>query len=254
MPTAAPAAARGTTSSARPCAITTCAPDCVASRAASSFVHHPAGPAPPRLAARRRLDRRVDALDALDQPRPRVVRRVGRVEAVGVGQDQQQVRVDQVGDLRREVVVVPDQRVLDLLDRDHVVLDHDRHDVELQQRQQSVARVQVALPVDEVRARQQRLRRGDPALGEQLVPVPEQPRLPDGGEHLPPREVLRPRRPRAEAVAARRDRARGHHDHLAAARADLRHLVGDRGHHRAVEALRARRQQVRAALQHQPPV
>jgi len=43
------------------------------------------------------------------------VHRVGGVEAGGVGEQQQEVGVDQVGHLRGEIVVVADQGVLDLL-------------------------------------------------------------------------------------------------------------------------------------------
>src|SRR5207248_427006 len=73
--------------------------------------------------------------------------RVGRVEAVHVGQQHQQVGLDEGGDQGAQVVVVAD---LDLLDGHRVVLVDDRQDAEAQQGQQRVARVEVAGAVADV--------------------------------------------------------------------------------------------------------
>ena len=72
-----------------------------------------------------------------------------------IGQQNQQVRVDQIRDQRRQVVVVAN---LDFFGRHDVVLVDDRHHLPLEQRQQRVARVEVPLTVGQIAAGQQRLR------------------------------------------------------------------------------------------------
>ena len=166
VPIASPCARRGSTSGSRPLAITTSVPPAVARRAAWSFVTMP--PVPCRsLAAGVALHRRVDALDAPDQRRVRVDRRVGGEEALARHQQRQQVGVDQVGGQRRQRVVLADAALCQLLDGHRVVLVDDRHHAVVQQRQQRVARVEVAEAVGEVAAGEQRLRHDDAVLGEQ---------------------------------------------------------------------------------------
>ncbi len=104
-----------------------------------------------------------------------------------IGQQDQQVGVDQVRHQRRQVVVVAD---LDFLGRDDVVLVDDRDDLALEQREQRVARVQVALAVGQIGARQQRLRDDQIFLRKQLVPHLHQLGLTDRGQHLLERDVL----------------------------------------------------------------
>ena len=113
--------------------------------------------------------------------------RIGRVQPLLIGQQDQQIGIDQVRDQRRQIVVVAD---LDFLGRDDVVLVDDRNDLALEQRQQRVARVEVALPVGQIRARQQRLRDDEIFLREELVPHLHQLGLPDRGQHLLERNIL----------------------------------------------------------------
>jgi hypothetical protein len=80
--------------------------------------------------------------------------RIPVVEAVDVAQDDEQVGVDQVGDQGREVIVIPE---LDLLDHDGVVFVDDRDDAELQEAQQGVAGMEVAIAVGEVVAGEENL-------------------------------------------------------------------------------------------------
>ena len=64
------------------------------------------------------------------------------------------------------------------------------HDLPLEQRQQRVARVEIALAVGQIGARQQRLRDDQVFRREQLVPHLHQPGLPDRGQHLLERNIL----------------------------------------------------------------
>ena len=73
--------------------------------------------------------------------------RIGGVQALLIGQQNQQVGIDQVRHERRQIVVVAD---LDFLGRDDVVFVDDRDDLALEQREQRVARVQVALAVGQI--------------------------------------------------------------------------------------------------------
>jgi hypothetical protein len=83
-------------------------------------------PAPPAIASRLVSP----ACGFGDQARGRVLARVGRVQALLVGQDHQRIGFDQVGDQRAEGVVVAE---LDLV-RDHgVVLVDDRDHAQAQQ-------------------------------------------------------------------------------------------------------------------------
>ena len=75
-----------------------------------------------------RLDLWRDFFDHAEERRLGLARhRLLEVQAVDVGQDDEQVRTDQVDDLGRQVVVVPEA---DLVGGDRVVLVHDRHDAE----------------------------------------------------------------------------------------------------------------------------
>ena len=85
----------------------------------------------------------------------------------------------------------------------------------VEQRQQRVARVQIALAIGQVRARQQRLRDDDPFAGKQLIPLLHQLGLAHGGQHLLERDVLAVLRDRA-APPPGDDRAGRHERHLMA--------------------------------------
>ena len=154
--------------------------------------------------------------------------RIGRiavVQAVDVGQQHQQRRADQVGDHRRQPVVVA-ERGLQLVDADRVVFVDDRHRAVFEQRQDRVADVQIARAVVEVVGRQQDLR-GVPAVGPQRAVVGfdqcfGRPR---------PRPAAGPGRSAAcsaQPAHARADRAGADQAHLAAGLHQLVQLFGQR--------------------------
>ena len=79
-----------------------------------------------------------------------------RVEAGLVGQDDQRVGFDQVGDQRGQRVVVAEP---DFVGGHGVVLVDDRDDTQVEQRAQRRARIQIALAVGKIFVREQDLRR-----------------------------------------------------------------------------------------------
>ena len=99
VPTGSPLAARWTMSASRPSAITTCAPDCVASRAASTFVAMPPVPRWPACPAAASSIAGPMWSTCSMSPGVGVRRGVRGVEPGRVGEQEQQVGVDEVGDL-----------------------------------------------------------------------------------------------------------------------------------------------------------
>ena len=159
VPTASPLTDLTRTLSVVPPATSTVTPDSVASRAACSFVVIPPVPAHGARARRQREDLVGDDRHFANQRRRRVPPRIGGEQPLLIGQQNQQIGVDQVRHQRRQIVVVAD---LDFLGRHDVVLVDDRHDLPLEQREQRVARVQVALAVGQVsRASAASARRSD---------------------------------------------------------------------------------------------
>ena len=134
----------------------------------------------------------------VEQLGPRRARRA-RVDALDLGQQHEQPRADEDRDLRRQRVVVAER---DLVGRGRVVLVHDRHRAEREQRRQRVAGVEVRGPVGHVDRGQQHLRRGQPLAAERLVPDALEPRLPERRRRLQLRQAPRASR-RARAAAAR---------------------------------------------------
>jgi hypothetical protein len=110
---------------------------------------HPAAAERALGSARGAHDRGPDVLDHVVERRRRLAgaRRLA-VQPVDVGDDHEQLGADQVHDRRGEIVVVAEA---DLLGGDRVVLVHDRHHAEPQQRVQRVARVEEALALLESR-------------------------------------------------------------------------------------------------------
>ena len=161
--------------------------------------------------------------------------RVGGEEAGLVGQQQQQIRLGQQRDQRRQVVVVAD---LDLGRRHRVVLVDDRHDAVFQQRDEHVARVQEAIAVGHVGAGQQHLPDVEAVELEEALPDVHQPALAHGRQHLLGRDGGRQRRV-VEPLPPGRDRAGGDDDDFAALAAERGALPGDLDHVRAVEPPRA---------------
>jgi hypothetical protein len=106
---------------------------------------------------------------------------VRRVEAVDVGEEDEQVRFDERGHQRAEVVVVAD---LDFLDSDGVVLVDDRHHAEGEQGEQRVPRVQVPRAIADVLRRQENLAHGQAVSLERDLVLPHEHGLSDRGRRL----------------------------------------------------------------------
>ena len=162
---------------------------------------HAAAPALGAGAARRGFKRGVDGDDVFDQRGLGVEARVGGEHAVGVGEQHEQVGVDEVGDQRGEPVVVAEA---DLVVGDGVVLVDDRNHAELEQAGQRLARVQVLLAVHEVERREQHLAAHEAVGVERVVVDPHEPALADGGDGLQRRQIGRTRLVEADARAGRR--------------------------------------------------
>ena len=109
-----------------------------------------------------------------------------RVDALDLGQQHEQPRPQQNGDLRGQRVVVAEG---DLVGRGRVVLVHDRHHAELEQRGQGVARVDVRGALADIRGGEQDLRSGE--RSERFVPRRLQPRLAERGRGLQSRDAAR---------------------------------------------------------------
>ncbi len=194
------------------------------------------------------LDLLVDALDQGDQLRVGVAVGVAVEETVDVGEDHQQVGLDQVGDHRREVVVVAEA---DLLDHHRVVLVDDRHDLEVEQRHQGVAGVEVAPPVGQVVAGQKDLGDGVSGLAESLLVGAHHPALADCRGGLLERDGRRPASDAERPLAGGHRPGRDQHD-LVAAADQLGEVAGEGGEHRLVEAVRPG-DDAAADLDHDPP-
>ena len=127
--------------------------------------------------------------------------RVGGVEAVDVGGNEQRVRVDQRGDHGGEVVVVAE---LQFVHGDGVVLVDHRQRAQRQQFLQRGTRIEVAAAVAQVVMGQQDLRHG---TVEEALPQPDQLRLPQRRQGLPFGHGHASQRLAMQQAATRRDRA-----------------------------------------------
>ena len=165
---------------------------------------------------------------------------------VDVGQDDEQIGADQVDDHRGEVVVVAEA---DLLGRDRVVLVHDRHDAEVEQRRAACA----------ARSGSARGRRGPARVSSTCATCAPVPREARAGRSRRGRSGRPRRRPASRGSSARgafqpsrrlphRDRARGDDDDLAARRRAARRLGGELAEH--ARAQLRRRGERRAAHLH----
>ncbi len=120
-------------------------------------------------------------MDVGDQLRIRIIARIGGVEALLIGEQQQLIRPAQNGGQRREVVVIAD---FDLSGSHGIVLVDHRHNAVIQQRTQGIAGVEEALAVLHIGTRQQHLAHVDPVDGEELLPELDQAALPDRSQQL----------------------------------------------------------------------
>ncbi len=171
----------------------------------------------------------VDLDDLLDQRRARVEPGVGGEHAGGVGQQHEDVGIDEVSHQRRQAVVVTEA---DLVVGDGVVLVDDGYDPELEQAPQSAPRLEVLASLHEVERGDEHLA-GDQIVAGELVAVHlHQPALAHRGHRLQGDRVTRPLRatqtergkPRADRTAAD-DHDLVTHRHR---RGDLTAELGDR--------------------------
>ena len=133
-------------------------------------------------------------------------------DAVHGRQNHQQIRRQQRRDQRGQFVIVAE---FDFRERHGVVFVDDRHDAAIEQRDERVARVEMALVMFQIFMREQNLRDDEAVRGKKFVVSRHEPRLADGGAGLFFREVGGPRFV-AERAHARADRAAGdEHDFLA---------------------------------------
>ncbi|TWH06059.1 hypothetical protein L613_004800000040 [Pseudoxanthomonas taiwanensis J19] len=143
------------------------------------------------------------------QPGLRVAARIGVVQAVDVGGDEQHVGIDQGRDDRRQVVVVAQ---LELVHRDGVVLVDHRQRAQRQQLLEGGAGVEVAAAVAQVVVGQQHLRHR--AL-EEALPQLDQACLAQRGQRLALGDGGAGLGRARQDGAAGGDRAGGHDHHLA---------------------------------------
>ncbi len=163
-------------------------------------------------------------------------------QALHVGEQEEQVGLDERRHHRRQLIVVAE---LDLLDGDGVVLVDDRDGAGLEQRREGVARVVGARAVGEVGVGEQHLRDGDADLAEGVLVALHEHALPRRGGGLEPGHVLRSRL-QAELGHAEGDRAAGDDDDAALGGAGRRDLGGE-----AVPGVA--RERLRSDLDHHPP-
>ena len=175
--------------------------------------------------ARHRLDLRRDGGDDVEAlGRARAARGCG-VEAVDVGEQHEAVGRHHGGDARRQAVVVA---VADLRRRHGVVLVDDRDRLQVEQRLDGMARVEVAAPLLGVAERQQDLRGEEAAGARELLVGMREADLADGGGGLALLQLQRALG-QFQRVAPERDGAGGHDDELLAGRGEHGDVVHQRG-------------------------
>ncbi len=189
---------------------------------------HAAGADAAARATRHRFQRGFAGLGMRNEFGLGILARIRVVQATLVGQDDQRVGFDQVGDQRAQRVVVAQA---DFIGHDGVVFVHDGHDAQTQQRKQGAARVQIAVTVGQVFVGQQDLRGAQAVFREGGLVGLAQSHLAHGRRGL---QLVHDGRALAPAQArhAFGDGAAGHqHDLLAllVQGGDLRGPVGDRG-------------------------
>jgi hypothetical protein len=188
----------------------------------------PGGPPP----AGQRLQLVVDLHDLLDERGVGHQPGVARVEAGGVGQQDQQVGAHELGDQRGQAVVVPHA---DLVVGDRVVLVDDRYHAQLQQPAHRLSGPAVLREVDEVQRGQQDLAADEAVVAQRPVVGPHQPALTHRRDRLERRELGGADAVEPERRLAGGDGARGDDDDLVAAGPYLGHLGAQLGDARPVD-------------------
>ncbi|MCY1173178.1 hypothetical protein D9M73_133320 [compost metagenome] len=208
---------------------------------------HTATPQRPARTARHCIERRIIGTRFVNQLGIRIVARISIEHAVAIRQDHQQVRLDQVRHQRRQGVVVAKTDFVG--DHGVILVDH-RDNLQLDQRTQGAAGVQVALAVGQVVVSQENLRGMPAMLGEARLPGLHQPHLADCGGSLKLVHRTGSRGP-AQTAHTGRHRPGGHQHQLDTRLMQGHHLFNPDTHCRAIQALAVRRQQSAADL-HDP--
>ena len=128
-----------------------------------------------------RIERRISRATFADQLRARVEAGIGAEQTGLIGQDDQQLRLHQVGDQPGQRIVVTESN---LVRGDRVVLVHDRHHIVSQQHAEGAARIEVAPPVRHILVGQEDLRRVRAVAPEGALIDLHQPHLPDRSQRL----------------------------------------------------------------------
>lgn len=145
------------------------------------------------------------------------------VETINVGEQDEALSVHQVGDERRQPVIVTDP---DLIRRDRVVLINDRYDAEIEQGFQRSLSIAVMASPRHVISGKQYLPDGESMSIEGGGVSGEQESLTHAGRGLLGRKISRSSA-EAEVGESGRDRAAGNNDHLRSALSASRDDVGE---------------------------
>ena len=222
VPAALARPARAITPGSSPEAMTVAMPAAVAISAATTFERMPPEPSGDVACADLSAPSASKSATSSTSSRRRVHARVGGVEAVGVGQQHEQLGAEQHRHLRGQEVVVAEG---DLVGGGRVVLVDDRHDPPVEQLAQRAPRVEVVRARAHVEEREQHLRRSARA---RAAARRRRGRAGPGRRRWPP---AAPRSPRAhgqlEQLHPARDRARGDDDDVDAGGVQRRDLVAD---------------------------
>ncbi len=178
-----------TSPSREACAITALTPDQAAILAAASLDAIPPLPRAQPVPPAERLERVVHLHDLLDQRRRRVEPRIGGEQARRVGEQHQQVGGQQVGDERRQAVVVAEA---DLVVGDGVVLVHHRDHAEVEQPTERGPGVEVLLTDGEVEGGEEHLAAHQPVRRPARLVDPHEAGLPHRRGRLQRDGVARP--------------------------------------------------------------
>ena len=132
-----------------------------------------------------------------------ILARIRAIETLLVGEQHQDIRLDEIGDQRAERIVVAEA---DFIGRHGVVLVDDRDHAKSEQRNERGARVEVSPPVGKIVVRKQNLCGVQPEMRESGFVGLHQAHLPDRGRGLQCVDGVRPSRP-TEALHALGNRA-----------------------------------------------
>ena len=178
-----------------------------------------------------RFDRRRDVQDAGDELRVRVRSRIGRVQAVDIGQQHQAIRAHHLGHSGREPVVVA---IANFRRRHGVVLVDHGDCTQCKQRAERAAGIQVSTPLLGIPQSKQYLGHRDLVRLQQFLVGVGETNLSNGGGGLTLLE-LELRAGQTQLPPPERNRAGGHQDHVLAPLAQARDVGGQLLQPRTIE-------------------